>query len=71
MEAPEDCILASVLIEEGEMDSMRALVRLTGLMLLLLGAMPLTAQINRGVIEGLVTDPQGAVMAGVQAPLAL
>ncbi|PYT22960.1 MAG: hypothetical protein DMG58_29025, partial [Acidobacteria bacterium] len=48
------------------MDSMRALVRLTGLMLLLLGAMPLTAQINRGVIEGLVTDPQGAVMAGVQ-----
>src|SRR5438046_643886 len=48
------------------MVSMRVLVRLAGLTLLLCGAMALLAQINRGVIEGLVTDPQGAVMSGVQ-----
>ena len=34
--------------------------------LLLYWAAPLRAQLNRGVIEGLVTDPQGAVMPGVE-----
>src|SRR6516225_6300790 len=37
--------------------------------LLLCWAAPLRAQLNRGVIEGLVTDPQGAVMPGVEVTI--
>jgi hypothetical protein len=32
-------------------------------------AAPLRAQLNRGVIEGLVTDPQGAVVPGVEVTI--
>ena len=37
--------------------------------LLLCWAAPLRAQLNRGVMEGLVTDPQGAVMPGVEVTI--
>src|SRR6516225_7319926 len=40
-----------------------------GTFLLLYWAAPLGAQLNRGVIEGLVTDPQAAVMPGVQVTI--
>src|SRR5712692_3593169 len=39
--------------------------RSIGFVLFLVGASALHAQINRGAIEGIVTDPQGAVIAGV------
>ncbi|HXI39280.1 MAG TPA: carboxypeptidase-like regulatory domain-containing protein [Bryobacteraceae bacterium] len=45
---------------------LRHITCLLSLILLLTGASNLNAQINRGVLEGLVTDPQGASMAGVQ-----
>lgn len=32
----------------------------------ILGAVPMWAQLNRGVVEGVVTDPQGAVIPGVK-----
>jgi hypothetical protein len=37
--------------------------------LLLCWAVPLSAQLNRGVIEGIVTDPQGAVVPGVEVTI--
>ena len=37
--------------------------------LLLCSAAPLLGQLNRGVIEGIVTDPQGAVMPGVEVTI--
>jgi hypothetical protein len=39
--------------------------RSIGLVLFLAGAAALHSQINRGVVEGIVTDPQGAVIVGV------
>src|SRR5712692_3177677 len=39
--------------------------RSIGFVLFLVGAAALHAQINRGAIEGIVSDPQGAVIAGV------
>ncbi len=47
------------------MRSGRMLLRILGLVLLLSGATALQAQLNRGVLEGTVTDPQGAVVPGV------
>src|SRR5712692_713707 len=40
-----------------------------GTALLFLAVMGLRAQINRGVIEGVVTDPPGAVVAGVDVTI--
>ena len=46
--------------------SQRSLACIGGVLLLLFSATVLEAQINRGAIEGIVTDPQGAVVPGVE-----
>ncbi len=51
------------------MFSGRFLPRILGLVLLLSWATALKAQLNRGVIEGIVTDPQGAVVPGVSVTI--
>ena len=43
--------------------------RSVGFVLFLVGAAALHAQINRGAIEGIVTDPQGAVIVGVDVAI--
>ncbi len=45
------------------------ILRLLGLAILLSWAGALKAQLNRGVIEGIVTDPQGAVVPGVDVTI--
>lgn len=37
--------------------------------LLLLGVATLSAQLNRGIVEGVVTDPPGAIVAGVEVAI--
>ena len=41
------------------------LMRIISLLAVALWALPLGAQINRGILEGTVTDPGGAVIPGV------
>jgi hypothetical protein len=53
-------------IEVDIMRSQRSLACIGGALLLLFCAAVLEAQINRGAIEGIVTDPQGAVVPGVE-----
>lgn len=48
------------------MSSSRVLLRVIGLCFFLAVVIALHGQINRGAIEGIVSDPQGAVMAGVE-----
>src|SRR5215467_12617449 len=50
-------------------DFHRLIVHPLSLILLFAGASALHAQINRGVLEGIVTDVQGAVMASVQVEI--
>lgn len=47
----------------------RIFLRLLGLLLFLSCATALEAQLNRGVLEGIVTDPQGAVVPGVDVTI--
>src|SRR5438093_12358145 len=47
------------------MFSRRVVFRTLAVVLLFCWAMALEAQLNRGVIEGIVTDPQGALVPGV------
>lgn len=47
------------------MRSRGLLVQICGILLLFLAAPALRAQLNRGVIEGTVMDPQGAVVPNV------
>src|SRR5213593_2968100 len=51
------------------MFSRRVVLRALGVVLLFCWAMALEAQINRGVIEGIVTDPQGAVVPSVMVAI--
>ena len=47
------------------MRNRRGLVQFFGLVLLVSGLLRLQAQFNRGLIEGVVADPQGAVIPAV------
>ncbi len=47
----------------------RMLLSFLGLVLLLSWTTALKAQLNRGIIEGIVTDPQGAVVPGVEVTI--
>ena len=47
----------------------RGLFRFLGVVAFLAGATVLESQINRGIIEGLVTDQQGAVVPGVEVAI--
>src|SRR5579864_6294255 len=47
----------------------RVFVRSAGFVLFIVGTVALQAQINRGVLEGIVSDAQGAVVAGVQVEI--
>ncbi len=51
------------------MFSGRILLRVLGLSLLLSWTTAVEAQLNRGIIEGVVTDPQGAVIPGVDVTI--
>jgi len=48
---------------------LRLIIYPVSLILLLMGASTLNAQINRGIMEGIVTDAQGAIMAAVQVEI--
>src|SRR3990172_11060321 len=56
-------------LKEANMARSRSLLRLLVSILVLAGGPTLHAQLNRGVIEGIVTDPQGAVVPDVEVTI--
>ena len=43
----------------------KLLTATVSLVVIFLWALPMQAQLNRGVLQGVVTDPQGGVVPGV------
>src|SRR5574337_82100 len=56
-------------MKEDKTMSSRRLFFFFGAVLLLSWAVTLEGQLNRGVIEGIITDPQGAVVPGVDVTI--